>query len=73
MENLGTGLKVDALVFHRTGIAGTGGIHSPGVGSVTSLGRGKTVSFLHEGGFTGILFIFFLLGLENKKDWLKLK
>ena len=32
MENLGTGLKVDALVFHRTGIAGTGGIHSPGVG-----------------------------------------
>ena len=33
VENLGTGLKVDALVFHRTGIAGTGGIHSPGVGS----------------------------------------
>ena len=33
MENLGTGLKVDALVFHRTRIAGTGGIHSPGVGS----------------------------------------
>jgi len=33
MENLGTGLKVDALVFHRTGIAGTGGIHSPSVGS----------------------------------------
>ena len=32
MENLGTGLKVDALVFHRTGIAGTGGIHSPSVG-----------------------------------------
>ena len=32
MEDLGTGLKVDALVFHRTGIAGTGGIHSPGVG-----------------------------------------
>ena len=31
VENLGTGLKVDALVFHRTGIAGTGGIHSPGV------------------------------------------
>ena len=32
VENLGTGLKVDALVFHRTGIAGTGGIHSPSVG-----------------------------------------
>ena len=33
VENLGTGLKVDALVFHRTWIAGTGGIHSPSVGS----------------------------------------
>jgi hypothetical protein len=42
--------------------------------AITSLGRGKTVSFLHEGGFTGILFIFFLFGgLRNKKDWLKLK
>ena len=33
VENLSAGLKVDALVFHRTRIAGTGGIHSPGVGS----------------------------------------
>ena len=27
----------------------------------TSLGKGNTVSFLHEGGFTGILFIFSIL------------
>ena len=31
VENLGAGLKVDALVFHRTRIAGTGCIYSPGI------------------------------------------
>ena len=31
VENLGAGLKVDALVFHRTRIAGTGSIYSPGI------------------------------------------
>ena len=31
VENLGAGLKIDALVFHRTRIAGTGSIYSPGI------------------------------------------
>ena len=31
VENLSAGLKVDALVFHRTRIAGTGSIYSPGI------------------------------------------
>ena len=36
--------------------------------AITSLGNGKTVSFLHDGGFTGILLIFllFLLGLKKQ-------
>jgi hypothetical protein len=39
--------------------------------AITSLGRGKTVSFLHEGGFTGILFIFFLFGVGKQKGLAK--
>ena len=70
VENLGTGLKVDALVFHRTGIAGTGGITAQAL-ATTSLGRGKTVSFLHEGGFTGILFILFLFRVGKQKGLAK--
>ena len=31
VENLGAGLKVDALVSHRTRIAGTGCVYSPGI------------------------------------------
>ena len=31
VENLSSGLKIDALVFHRTRIAGTGSIYSPGI------------------------------------------
>ena len=31
VENLRTSLKINALVFHRTGISGAGCIHSPGV------------------------------------------
>ena len=31
VKNLGAGLKVDALVFHRTRISGTGSIYSPGI------------------------------------------
>ena len=31
VENLRTSLKINALIFHRTGISGAGCIHSPGV------------------------------------------
>ena len=37
VENLRTSLKINALVFHRTGISGAGCIHSPGAVSYTHL------------------------------------